>query len=288
MSDVGCRSSDVERDVAKVSLRSNESAGSAAPDARRPPACPIGGRRAATRRRRVLAPAVRRIDGIRRPGHSTPARELHPQPSGVDSSSPRACPLPFDESTASAGPDTPRLPANSTRNRRASTRRRRVLAPCRSTNRRHPPARTLHACPRTPPATVGCQLVVAACLPPAAQRIDSIRRPGRSTPARELRPQPSDVDSTSRRASPCHSMHRIRRPEPYTPGRLPVRSDPQNRSPPRRHGGERRPPASRVPPTAPLARRASRAARAPARRARSGKPPPRNRAHRVDQRARDG
>ncbi len=200
-----------------------------------------------------------------------------------------AClPLPFNESTASAGPDTPRLPANSTRNRRASTRRRRVLAPCRSTNGRHPPARTLHACPRTPPATVGRQLVVAACLPPAAQRIDSIRRPGRSTPARELHPQPSGVDSTSRRASPCHSMHRIRRPEPYTPGRLPVRSDPQNRSPPRRHGVERRPPASRVPPTAPLARRASRAARAPARRARSGKPPPRNRAHRVDQRARDG
>ncbi|KGD43885.1 hypothetical protein DO72_5266 [Burkholderia pseudomallei] len=200
-----------------------------------------------------------------------------------------ACvPLPFDESTASAGPDTPRLPANSARNRRASTRRRRVLAPCRSTNRRHPPARTLHACPRTPPATVGRQRVVAACLPPAAQRIDSIRRPGRSTPARELHPQPSGVDSTSRRASPCHSMHRIRRPEPYTPGRLPVRSNPQNRSPPRRHGGERRPPASRVPPTAPLARRASRAARAPARRARSGKPPPRNRAHRVDQRARDG
>ncbi|CAJ2962549.1 Uncharacterised protein [Burkholderia pseudomallei] len=176
-----------------------------------------------------------------------------------------ACsPLPFNESTASAGPDTPRLPANSTRNRRASTRRRRVLAPCRSTNRRHPPARTLHACPRAPPATVGRQLVVAACLPPAVQRIDGIRRPGHSTPARELRP------------------------EPYTPGRLPVRSDPQNRSPPRRHGGERRPPASRVPPTAPLARRASRAARAPARRARSGKPPPRNRAHRVDQRARDG
>ncbi|CAJ4492261.1 Uncharacterised protein [Burkholderia pseudomallei] len=176
-----------------------------------------------------------------------------------------ACsPLPFNESTASAGPDTPRLPANSTRNRRASTRRRRVLAPCRSTNRRHPPARTLHACPRTPPATVGRRLDVAACLPPAVQRIDGIRRPGHSTPARELRP------------------------EPYTPGRLPVRSDPQNRSPPRRHGGERRPPASRVPPTAPLARRASRAARAPARRARSGKPPPRNRAHRVDQRARDG
>ncbi|CAJ3305464.1 Uncharacterised protein [Burkholderia pseudomallei] len=176
-----------------------------------------------------------------------------------------ACsPLPFNESTASAGPDAPRLPANSTRNRRASTRRRRVLAPCRSTNRRHPPARTLHACPRAPPATVGRQLVVAACLPPAVQRIDGIRRPGHSTPARELRP------------------------EPYTPGRLPVRSDPQNRSPPRRHGGERRPPASRVPPTAPLARRASRAARAPARRARSGKPPPRNRAHRVDQRARDG
>ncbi|CAJ9518086.1 Uncharacterised protein [Burkholderia pseudomallei] len=264
MSDAGCRSSDVERDVAKVSLRSNESAGSAAPDARRPPTCPIGGRRAATRRRRVLAPAVQRIDGIRRPGHSTPARELHPQPSGVDSTSPRACPLPFNESTASAGPDAPRLPANSTRNRRASTRRRRVLAPCRSTNRRHPPARTLHACPRAPPATVGRQLVVAACLPPAVQRIDGIRRPGHSTPARELRP------------------------EPYTPGRLPVRSDPQNRSPPRRHGGERRPPASRVPPTAPLARRASRAARAPARRARSGKPPPRNRAHRVDQRARDG
>ncbi|VCN73167.1 Uncharacterised protein [Burkholderia pseudomallei] len=176
-----------------------------------------------------------------------------------------ACsPLPFNESTASAGPDAPRLPANSTRNRRASTRRRRVLAPCRSTNRRHPPARTLHACPRAPPATVGRQLVVAACLPPAVQRIDGIRRPGHSTPARELRP------------------------EPYTPGRLPVRSDPQNRSPPRRHGGERRPPASRVPPTAPLARRASRAARAPARRARSGKPPPRNRAHRVDQRTRDG
>ncbi|KGW01965.1 hypothetical protein X882_4349 [Burkholderia pseudomallei MSHR4303] len=251
MSDAGCRSSDVERDVAKVSLRSNESAGSAAPDARRPPACPIGGRRAATRRRRVLAPAVQRIDGIRRPGHSTPARELHPQPSDANSSSPRACPLPLNESTASAGPDAPRLPANSTRNRRTPTRRRRVLAP-------------------------------------AAQRIDSIRRPGRSTPARELHPQPSGVDSTSRRASPCHSMHRIRRPEPYTPGRLPVRSDPQNRSPPRRHGGERRPPASRVPPTAPLARRASRAARAPARRARSGKPPLRNRAHRVDQRARDG
>ncbi len=161
-----------------------------------------------------------------------------------------AClPLPFNESTTSAGPDTPRLPANSTRNRRTPTRRRRVLAPCRSTNRQYPPARTLHACPRTPPATVGRRLDIAASFP-------------------------------------CHSMHRIRRPEPYTPGRLPVRSNPQNRSPPRRHGGERRPPASRVPPTAPLARRASRAARAPARRARSGKPPPRNRAHRVDQRAR--
>ncbi|CAJ9629214.1 Uncharacterised protein [Burkholderia pseudomallei] len=200
------------------------------------------------------------------PPPRTRAARQRAQSAGVGRrlASPRACPLPFNESTASAGPDAPRLPANSTRNRRASTRRRRVLAPCRSTNRRHPPARTLHACPRAPPATVGRQLVVAACLPPAVQRIDGIRRPGHSTPARELRP------------------------EPYTPGRLPVRSDPQNRSPPRRHGGERRPPASRVPPTAPLARRASRAARAPARRARSGKPPPRNRAHRVDQRARDG
>ncbi|VBJ56313.1 Uncharacterised protein [Burkholderia pseudomallei] len=215
-------------DVAACSpLPFNESTASAGPDTPRLPANSTRNRRAPTRRRRVRA-------------------------------------LPLNESTTSAGPDTPRLPANSTRNRRASTRRRRVLAPCRSTNRRHPPARTLHACPRAPPATVGRQLVVAACLPPAVQRIDGIRRPGHSTPARELRP------------------------EPYTPGRLPVRSDPQNRSSPRRHGGERRPPASRVPPTAPLARRASRAARAPARRARSGKPPPRNRAHRVDQRARDG
>ncbi|VBR53172.1 Uncharacterised protein [Burkholderia pseudomallei] len=213
MSDAGCRSSDVERDVAKVSLRSNESAGSAAPDARRPPACPIGGRRAATRRRRVLAPAVQRIDGIRRPGHSTPARELHPQPSGVDSTSPRACPLPFNESTASAGPDAPRLPASSARNRRASTRHRGELPPA---------IRCIESAARSPTRPVAC------------------------------------------------------------------RSDPQNRSSPRRHGVERRPPASRVPPTAPLARRASRAARAPARRARSGKPPPRNRAHRVDQRARDG
>ncbi|CAJ3696704.1 Uncharacterised protein [Burkholderia pseudomallei] len=211
-----------------------------------------------------------------------------------------ACsPLPFNESTASAGPDTPRLPANSTRNRRASTRRRRVLAPCRSTNRRHPPARTLHACPRTPPATVGRRLDVAACLPPAVQRIDGIRRPGRSTPARELRPQPSDANSSSPRACPLPFNESTASAGPDTP-RLPAssarnptrpvacRSDPQNRSSPRRHGVERRPPASRVPPTAPLARRASRAARAPARRARSGKPPPRNRAHRVDQRARDG
>lgn len=202
-------------------------------------------------RRREGFPAIKRIGRIRRPGRAPPASVPNRRASGGDSTSPRA-------------------------------------RPCRSTNRRHPPARTLHACPRAPPATVGRQLVVAACLPPAAQRIDSIRRPGRSTPARELHPQPSGVDSTSRRASPCHSMHRIRRPEPYTPGRLPVRSDPQNRSSPRRHGVERRPPASRVPPTAPLARRASRAARAPARRARSGKPPPRNRAHCVDQRARDG
>ncbi|AJX18683.1 hypothetical protein Y033_3833 [Burkholderia pseudomallei MSHR435] len=251
MSDAGCCSSDVERDVAKVSLRSNESAGSAAPDARRPPACPIGGRRA------------------------------------------------------------------------AATRRRRVLAPCRSTNRRHPPARTLHACPRTPPATVGRRLVVAACLPPAAQRIDGIRRPGRSTPARELHPQPSDANASSPRACPLPlnestvsagpdaprlpaNSTRNRRTSTRHRGELPpairciesaarsptrpvaCQSDPQNRSPPRRHGVERRPPASRVPPTAPLARRASRAARAPARRARSGKPPPRNRAHRVDQRARDG
>ncbi|KGV29178.1 hypothetical protein X894_6042 [Burkholderia pseudomallei MSHR4462] len=249
MSDVGCCSSDVERDVAKVSLRSNESAGSAAPDARRPPACPIGGRRAATRRRRVLA-------------------------------------LPFDESTASAGPDTPRLPANSTRNRRASTRRRRVLAPCRSTNRRHPPARTLHACPRTPPATVGRQLVVAACLPlplnestvsagPDAPRLPANSTRNRRTSTRhrgELPPAIRCIESAAR--SPTRPVA--------------CQSDPQNRSPPRRHGVERRPPASRVPPTAPLARRASRAARAPARRARSGKPPPRNRAHRVDQRARDG
>ncbi len=213
MPDVGCRSSDVERDVAKVSLRSNESAGSAAPDARRPPAGPIGGRRAATRRRRVLAPAVRRIDGIRRPGHSTPARELHPQPSDANSSSPRACPLPLNESTVSAGPDAPRLPANSTRNRRTSTRHRGELPPA---------IRCIESAARNPTRPVAC------------------------------------------------------------------RSDPQNRSSPRRHGVERRPPASHVPPTAPLARRASRAARAPARRARSGKPPPRNRAHRVDQRARDG
>ncbi|CAM8829900.1 hypothetical protein NCW_04694 [Burkholderia pseudomallei] len=200
-----------------------------------------------------LPPAVQRIDGIRRPGHSTPARELHPQPSDANSSSPRACPLPLNESTVSAGPDAPRLPANSTRNRRTPTRRRRVLAPCRSTNRQYPPARTLHACPRAPPATVGRRLDIAASFP---------------LPFDASNPPPGTLHARSLAG--------------------PIRSDPQNRSPPRRHGGERRPPASRVPPTAPLARRASRAARAPARRARSGKPPPRNRAHRVDQRARDG
>ncbi|KGD51481.1 hypothetical protein DP49_5408 [Burkholderia pseudomallei] len=198
-----------------------------------------------------------------------------------------AClPLPFNESTASAGPDTPRLPANSTRKRRASTRRRRVLAPCRSTNGRHPPARTLHACPRTPPATVGRQRVVAACLPlplnestvsagPDAPRLPANSTRNRRTSTRhrgELPPAIRCIESAAR--SPTRPVA--------------CQSDPQNRSPPRRHGVERRPPASRVPPTAPLARRASRAARAPARRARSGKPPPRNRAHRVDQRARDG
>ncbi|CAJ3785763.1 Uncharacterised protein [Burkholderia pseudomallei] len=214
-------------DVAACSpLPFNESTASAGPDTPRLPANSTRNRRAPTRRRRVRA-------------------------------------LPLNESTTSAGPDTPRLPANSTRNRRASTRRRRVLAPCRSTNRRHPPARTLHACPRAPPATVGRQLVVAACLPPAVQRIDGIRRPGHSTPARELRP------------------------EPYTPGRLPVRSaKPIVAAPSRRRtpaAGLTRP-ADRAPCPSRLARRA----RAPARRARSGKPPPRNRAHRVDQRARDG
>ncbi len=147
------------------------------------------------------------------PDDSTPARELHPQPSDANSSSPRACPLPLNESTVSAGPDAPRLPANSTRNRRTSTRHRGELPPA---------IRCIESAARNPTRPVAC------------------------------------------------------------------RSDPQNRSSPRRHGVERRPPASHVPPTAPLARRASRAARAPARRARSGKPPPRNRAHRVDQRARDG
>ncbi|CAM8827955.1 hypothetical protein NCR_03760 [Burkholderia pseudomallei] len=237
-------------------------------------------------RRREGFPAIKRIGRIRRPGRAPPASGPNRRASGGDSTSPRAC-------------------------------------PCRSTNRRHPPARTLHACPRTPPATVGRRLDVAACLPPAVQRIDGIRRPGHSTPARELRPQPSGVDSTSPRACPLPfnestasagpdaprlpaNSTRNRRTSTRHRGELPpairciesaarsptrpvaCQSDPQNRSPPRRHGVERRPPASRVPPTAPLARRASRAARAPARRARSGKPPPRNRAHRVDQRARDG
>ncbi|AHE36674.1 hypothetical protein BBQ_4856 [Burkholderia pseudomallei MSHR511] len=237
-------------------------------------------------RRREGFPAIKRIGRIRRPGRAPPASVPNRRASGGDSTSPRAC-------------------------------------PCRSTNRRHPPARTLHACPRTPPATVGRRLDVAACLPPAVQRIDGIRRPGHSTPARELRPQPSGVDSTSPRACPLPfnestasagpdaprlpaNSTRNRRTSTRHRGELPpalrciesaarsptrpvaCQSDPQNRSSPRRHGVERRPPASRVPPTAPLARRASRAARAPARRARSGKPPPRNRAHRVDQRARDG
>ncbi|CAJ3165202.1 Uncharacterised protein [Burkholderia pseudomallei] len=237
-------------------------------------------------RRREGFPAIKRIGRIRRPGRAPPASGPNRRASGGDSTSPRAC-------------------------------------PCRSTNRRHPPARTLHACPRTPPATVGRRLDVAACLPPAVQRIDGIRRPGRSTPARELHPQPSDANSSSPRACPLPlnestvsagpdaprlpaNSTRNRRASTRHRGELPpairciesaarsptrpvaCRSDPQNRSSPRRHGVERRPPASRVPPTAPLARRASRAARAPARRARSGKPPPRNRAHRVDQRARDG
>ncbi|KGS71060.1 hypothetical protein X979_5859 [Burkholderia pseudomallei MSHR7527] len=238
-------------------------------------------------RRREGFPAIKRIGRIRRPGRAPPASVPNRRASGGgDSTSPRAC-------------------------------------PCRSTNRRHPPARTLHACPRTPPASVGRRLVVAACLPPAVQRIDGIRRPGHSTPARELHPQPSDANSSSPRACPLPlnestvsagpdaprlpaNSTRNRRASTRHRGELPpairciesaarnptrpvaCRSDPQNRSPPRRHGVERRPPASRVPPTAPLARRASRAARAPARRARSGKPPPRNRAHRVDQRARDG
>lgn len=167
MSDAGCRSSDVERDVAKVSLRSNESAGSAAPDARRPPACPIGGRRAAaTRRRRVLAPAVQRIDYIRRPGHSTPARGLHPQPSGVDSSSPRACPLPLNEWTASAGPDAPRLPANSTRNRRTSTRHRGELPPA---------IRCIESAARSPTRPVACQSDPQNRSPPRRHGVE--RRP---------------------------------------------------------------------------------------------------------------
>ncbi len=196
--------------------------------------------------------------------------------------------------------------------------------PCDQTNRPDPPPRTRAARQRAQSAGVGRRrLDVAACLPPAAQRIDGIRRPGRSTPARELHPQPSDANSSSPRACPLPlnestvsagpdaphlpaNSTRNRRASTRHRGELPpairciesaarsptrpvaCQSDPQNRSPPRRHGVERRPPASRVPPTAPLARRASRAARAPARRARSGKPPPRNRAHRVDQRARDG
>ncbi|KGU59239.1 hypothetical protein Y037_5060 [Burkholderia pseudomallei MSHR983] len=243
---VGRRRLDV---AACLPLPFNESTASAGPDTPRLPANSTRNRRASTRRRRVRAPAVRRIDGIRRPGHSTPARELRPQPSGGDSTSPRA-------------------------------------RPCRSTNRRHPPARTLHACPRTPPATVGRQLVVAACLPlplnestvsagPDAPRLPANSTRNRRTSTRhrgELPPAIRCIESAAR--SPTRPVA--------------CQSDPQNRSPPRRHGVERRPPASRVPPTAPLARRASRAARAPARRARSGKPPPRNRAHRVDQRARDG
>ncbi|KGW94055.1 hypothetical protein Y048_3919 [Burkholderia pseudomallei MSHR456] len=195
--------------------------------------------------------------------------------------------------------------------------------PCDQTNRPDPPPRTRAARQRAQSAGVGRRLDVAACLPPAVQRIDGIRRPGHSTPARELRPQPSDANSSSPRACPLPfnestasagpdaprlpaNSTRNRRTSTRHRGELPpairciesaarsptrpvaCQSDPQNRSPPRRHGVERRPPASRVPPTAPLARRASRAARAPARRARSGKPPPRNRAHRVDQRARDG
>ncbi len=204
--------------------------------------------RCRTRRREGFL-AIKRIGRIRRPGRAPPASGPNRRASGGDSTSPRAC-------------------------------------PCRSTNRRHPPARTLHACPRTPPATVGRQLVVAACLPPAAQRIDvsagpdAPRLPANSTRNRrtstrhrgELPPAIRCIESAAR--------------NPTRP--VACRSDPQNRSSPRRHGVERRPPASHVPPTAPLARRASRAARAPARRARSGKPPPRNRAHRVDQRARDG
>lgn len=200
-------------------------------------------------RRREGFPAIKRIGRIRRPGRAPPASVPNRRASGGDSTSPRA-------------------------------------RPCRSTNRRHPPARTLHACPRTPPATVGRQLVVAACLPlplnestvsagPDAPRLPANSARNRRTSTRhrgELPPAIRCIESAAR--------------NPTRP--VACRSDPQNRSSPRRHGVERRPPASRVPPTAPLARRASRAARAPARRARSGKPPPRNRAHRVDQRARDG
>ncbi len=200
-------------------------------------------------RRREGFPAIKRIGRIRRPGRAPPASVPNRRASGGDSTSPRAC-------------------------------------PCRSTNRRHPPARTLHACPRTPPATVGRRLDVAACLPlpfnesTASAGPDAPRLPANSTRNRrtstrhrgELPPALRCIESAAR--SPTRPVA--------------CQSDPQNRSSPRRHGVERRPPASRVPPTAPLARRASRAARAPARRARSGKPPPRNRAHRVDQRARDG
>ncbi|KGC52018.1 hypothetical protein DO73_5911 [Burkholderia pseudomallei] len=238
-------------------------------------------------RRREGFPAIKRIGRIRRPGRAPPASVPNRRASGGgDSTSPRACPC---RSTNRRHPPARTLhacPANSARNRRASTRRRRVLAPCRSTNRRHPPARTLHACPRTPPATVGRQRVVAACLPlplnestvsagPDAPRLPANSTRNRRTSTRhrgELPPAIRCIESAAR--SPTRPVA--------------CQSDPQNRSPPRRHGVERRPPASRVPPTAPLARRASRAARAPARRARSGKPPPRNRAHRVDQRARDG
>ncbi|AJX93816.1 hypothetical protein BG24_4976 [Burkholderia pseudomallei PB08298010] len=249
-------------------------------------------------RRREGFPAIKRIGRIRRPGRAPPASVPNRRASGGDSTSPRARPCRSTNRrhpparTLHACPRTP--PATVGRQLDVA-----ACVPCRSTNRLHPPARTLHACPRTPPATVGRRLDVAACLPPAVQRIDGIRRPGRSTPARELRPQPSDANSSSPRACPLPFNESTASAGPDTP-RLPAssarnptrpvacRSDPQNRSSPRRHGGERRPPASRVPPTAPLARRASRAARAPARRARSGKPPPRNRAHRVDQRARDG
>lgn len=111
-------------------------------------------------------PAAQRIDYIRRPGHSTPARELHPQPSGVDSTSPRACPLPFNESTASAGPDAPRLPASSARNRRTSTRHRGELPPT---------IRCIESAARSPTRPVACQSDPQNRSPPRRHGVE--RRP---------------------------------------------------------------------------------------------------------------